>query len=372
MALPIFTFVYRPGGTNQYNVFSDWPSLMGALHRVEGRKILEFDDSSSNSPCVVPPGEWNMRDVVWAGFGPRRGATRTIVAIQEGAILRDLRMIGGQITIDNQATVTSPISDFQDGPASANHIHIGMRDDCGNAQLLNSGTAPLFDLGSPAPTKTRNVLFFCQNSLLNIRYRRTTPPQPKHALITHGGDVGLVINFIGQNQTGDKLVKPPATALFGALSSSTQIHVDNINANGNEFGPVTRIQRKVQPQPPLPPARSHVQPAPDPLPPGDLGEITLPNVLLRCDGNGNAGAGFTVTLPKIAGGFLFSAQDPMPLYTGGSEIIIAEVAGGNKLEVAPSAGDTIDGSTAPIKIKGHESRTLISDGAENWITIAGD
>jgi hypothetical protein len=280
-------------------------------------------------------------------------------------------MIGGQITIDNQATATSPISDFVDGPSSANHVQIGMRDDCGNAQLLNSGTAPLFDLGNPAPTKARNVLFFCQNSLLNIRYRRT-PPQSKHPLIAHGGDVGLTINFIGQNQTGDQLVKAPGKALFGALSSSTQIHVDNINGSGNEFGPVTRIQRKVQPQPPLPPARSHLQPPNASPAPGDLGQITLPNVFLRCDGNGSGGAGFTVTLPKIAGGFLFSAQDPMPLYTGGSEIIIAEVAGGQKLQVAASPGDTIDGSTAAIKIKGHEARTLISDGADNWITIASD
>jgi hypothetical protein len=369
MALPLVTFVFRPGATPHDNVFSDWALLMAALGEVEGRKILEFDDSVT-SPCVVPPGSWNMRDVVWAGYGPRPGATRTLVVIREGAILPEWRMIGGQITIDNQATTTSPVSDFKDGPGSANHVHIGMRDDCGNIQLLNSGTAPLFDLGNPTPPQSRNVLFFCQNSLLNIRYRRTTPPQSKHALITHGGDVGLVINFIGQNQTGDKLVKSPAKALFGALSSSTQIHVDNINANENEFGPVTRIQRKVQPQPPLPPAQSHVQPAPDPLPPGELGEITLPNVLLRCDGNGIAGAGFTVTLPKIAGGFLFSAQDPMPLYTGGSEIVIAEVAGGNKLEVAASPGDTIDGSTAAIKIKRKGARTLISDGADNWITTA--
>ena len=160
MALPLVTFVFRPGGTPHDNVFSDWSLLMAALSAVEGRKILEFDDSVI-TPCVVPPGIWNMRDVVWAGYGPRPGKPRTIVVIKEGAVLPELRMIGGQITIDNQATTTSPISDF-DVPGS-HHIQIGMRDDCGNAQLLNSGTAPLFDLGNPAPGKSRNVFFFCQN-----------------------------------------------------------------------------------------------------------------------------------------------------------------------------------------------------------------
>lgn len=68
---------------------------------VEGRKILEFDDSVV-TPCQIPAGNWPMKDVMWAGFGPRQGQPRTNVAILSGAEFTDLRKIGGQITIVNQ------------------------------------------------------------------------------------------------------------------------------------------------------------------------------------------------------------------------------------------------------------------------------
>jgi hypothetical protein len=167
-------------------------------------------------------------------------------------------------------------------------------------------------------------------------------------------------------------MKPPAKALFGALSSSTQIGVENINVDGNDFGPVTRIQRRVQPRPPKPPAKSHNQPNSASPADGELGQITLPNVLLRCDGNGSDGNGFTVAIPQIAGGFLFSMQDRTVLYTGGQEIIVAEIAGGDKLQVRAAPGDTIDGSTAAVNIEAHQARTFASDGWNNWITIVGD
>jgi hypothetical protein len=159
---------------------------------------------------------------------------------------------------------------------------------------------------------------------------------------------------------------------LGALSSATQIAAENINVDGNVFAPVTRIQRWVLPKPPSPPATSHDQPDELEPPPGELGQIPLPNALLRCDGHGTNGNGFTVALPKIVGGFRFSALDQVPLYTGGQEIVVAEVAGGQKLEVEPSSGDTINGLSAAIKIKGHEARTFASDGLDNWIMIVGD
>jgi hypothetical protein len=55
-----------------------------------------------------------MKDVMWAGFGPRQGVPRTTVAILSGAEFTDLRMIGGQITIVNEAknSAPSPVSDF--------------------------------------------------------------------------------------------------------------------------------------------------------------------------------------------------------------------------------------------------------------------
>src|SRR6186713_1972744 len=38
-------FVFRPGGVQQDNVFTNWETLVDAMLTVEGRKILEFDDS---------------------------------------------------------------------------------------------------------------------------------------------------------------------------------------------------------------------------------------------------------------------------------------------------------------------------------------
>ena len=133
---PVIAFVFRPGGNQKDNVYTDWSKLVTKLNSVEGRKILEFDDSLS-SPCVIPPGTWNMSDVMWAGFGPRGGVTRSHVVISDvngPVVLLGLRMIGGQITLENRADGTSPISDFIDG---SNHVHIGMRDDCGNTQIFN-------------------------------------------------------------------------------------------------------------------------------------------------------------------------------------------------------------------------------------------
>jgi hypothetical protein len=350
---PVASFVFRPGGTAGNNVFTDWPSLMTALGSVEGRKILEFDDSAltGGKPCLIPPGTHPMRDVMWAGFGPKKGAPRSNVAIVEGARFTELRMIGGQITIDNRATTTSPIDDFVDGGAEANHIQIGMRDDCGNTQIMNSGTAPLFDFGKS------NVLLFAQNCLLGIDIRNG----PLHPLIRQKTGGVLTINLIGQSQVGQNLVASEigATMRFGALSSATQIAVRQDTILGsNDFAPVTRIQRKVRPRPPLAPTKTALA----------VDTFAKPNELLRCDGHGEDGQGFTQPLPQIKGGF--SVRAGIPLYTGGQEIVVAEVAGGKKLSVQASSGDTIDGSAAAVRFRAHESRIFASDGESDWITIA--
>jgi hypothetical protein len=377
------TFVLRPNGSACGNVFVDWPSLMSALRPpqnaffVEGRKVIEFDDSLEPTGCVIPPvplGQlpYDMQDVMWTGFGPRAGKPRSVIRIQEGARFSNLRMIGGQITIVNEASTISPISDFSEN--LVHQVQIGLREDGGNAQLINPGAAPLFDLGPPNANK--KVFFFIQNTLVGIgAIIEGQSIRSEFPLIGNDGGVDCTLNFIGQNQTGERLVRGGGVR-FGALSSSTQIGADNAFAAtppaANKFAPVTRIQRKVQPHPPRPPARSHAQPpVPNPLD-GELGRIDLPNTLLRCDGNGADGSGFEVRLPHIKSGFTFSAQLPVPLYTGGQEIVVAEVAGGDNLRVRAAAGNTIDGATEPVRIRAGESRIFASDGESNWITIASD
>jgi hypothetical protein len=343
-------FVFRPGGIPGANVFTDWPSLISAMSGVEGRKILEFDDSlvAPAAPCKIPPGNWPMKDVMWAGFGPRPGVPRTAVAILSGAVFTDLRMIGGQITITNQATgaALSPVSDF----GNRDHVHIGLRDDCGNAQLVNQGDVPMFNLGS------KSALFFLQNCLFGM----PTPDIPKpFPLIRHMGQSQLTLNLLGQNQTGPNVVHSEggALVLFGALSSSAQVAMDqtSISDNGGtySFGPQGRIQRLVIPRPPALPATASQA-------------FSTPNVLIRCNGTP---PGFTQDLPAIADGFKIGTSS-VSLYSGGQEVVVAEVVGGSHLNVRPGSGDTIDGSANPVHIAKHGSRTFVSDGVSNWIAIS--
>jgi hypothetical protein len=344
-------FVFRPGGVQSGNVFTDWTALVDALPTVEGRRIIEFDDSIV-SPCVIPalpPGRtsWEMKDVSWAGFGPRPGIPRTKVDIVEGAVFTRLRIIGGQITITNRATQTPPISDL----LALDHVHIGLRDDAGTTELINAGAAPLFHIAADG------AVFFVQNSVIGvasahplIRYTATNRP--------------LFLNLLGLNQTGNNLVAagPGAKVLFGALSSAAQVGADqgSTTLNGEvRFGPVGRIQRQVLPLPPLAPATSALVP--------DVSRqfFTLPNVVLRCDGRV---PGFLQPLPRIVGGFTMGIAGAVAVYSGGQEVVVAEVSGGTGLKVCPDPHDTIDGFPGPVSIGAHESKTFVSDGVSNWVT----
>jgi len=337
-------FVFRPRGIPGGNVFTDWQLLISAMSGVDGRKMLEFDDSLA--PCEIPAGTWPMKDVMWAGFGPRPGKPRTRVAILSGAEFTNLRMIGGQITIVNLAMppAPSPVSDFLD----LDHVQIALRDDCGNTQIVNQGDVPMFDLGS------NSAFFFVQNSLFGM----PTPDVPKPSpLIRHRAPSRLILNLLGQNQTGPNLVSSEegASVLFGALSSSAQVAVyqPGIPEEALNFGPQGRIQRLVIPRPPAPPATASQA-------------FNTPNVLVRCDGT----SGFTQDLPGITDGFWIGLNINVNLYSGGQEVVVAEVVGGSKLKVSPAPGNTIDGETDPVKIGKYGSRTFVSDGVSNWITIS--
>jgi hypothetical protein len=340
-------FVFRPGASPATGVFDNWLQLINAMDQVEGRKFLEFDDSVAT--CQIPAGTWPMEDVMWGGFGPQPTRPRSTVEILDGARFTDLRMIGGQITIVNKASSVSPISDF----SARAVVQIGLRDDCGNAQIANQGSLALFDIG------TNPGQFFVQNSLFGI----STPGVPStFPIIRHTGTASLlIINILGLNQTGPNVVKSEAGAivLFGALSSAAQVAADQttITTDGVlSFGPIGRIQRLILPLPPAAPATSSL----------GIGDGLLqPNALIRCDGT----QPFTQVLPKIVGGFRIGNTN-VPLYSGGQELVVSEVVGGNKLSVGPSPGDTIDGDTEPVKIGRHGSRTFVSDGALNWISTS--
>lgn len=334
---PARAFVYRPGGTAGDNVYTDWMDLVNAMSSVEGKKMLEFDDSIA-TPCVIDHGVWEMKDVTWTGYAPRsvQGAYRAVVEIKEGAVFRNLRMIGGQITVKNSATATSPISDFH----GDNHVHIGLREDGGNSQFMNVGTVPMFSLGA------NPVKFFIQNCLFGIG---STSP-----LIGHTSGT-LQLTLLGQNRIGANVVAsaPGASVSFQVLTSAASIGADQTTITGAggtyTIAPLARIQRQILPLTPTAATANQI--------------IDTPNALIRCDGT----VGFTQVLMKIVGGF---TNMTVAMYSGGQELVVAEVTGGTHLKVAPASGDTIDGVAGPVPIAARGSRTFVSDGVSNWITTS--
>ena len=255
----------------------------------------------------------------------------------------------------NRATTTPPIADFNNG----DHVQIGLRNDAGNTELANEGGAPLFHV------QANSAIFFLQNCLFGVN---SLHPLIRYVIPPGAPPRPLFLNLLGQNQTGNNVVEasPGAPVLFGALSPAAQVGADQsrITDTGGilRFGPVGRIQRQVLPLPPAGPATGPLLP--------NVSEqfFTLPNVILRCDGRP---PGFVQRLPRINGGFTMGIAGAVAVYSGGQEVIVAELEGGPLLKVAPATGDKIDGvPNAEVRIAPHGSRTLVSDGVDNWITIS--
>jgi hypothetical protein len=243
-------------------------------------------------------------------------------------------MFGGSLTVFNRATTVSPIADFwtrrEPCPCGLNG---------GTCEFVNEGTEPMFDLGGNSAT------FFVQNSFWGLR---STAPLIRHT----AGDCRM--QFLGLTVAGKNMVASaaPARVIVNAISSATTIGANQTSTANFQYVPVARIQRRIVP--PNGPAPAAIDPA----------TIRIPNALLQLDGT----TAFTQSLPAIDGFLL--PQTTEPSYSGGQEIVIAEVKGGTGLQVEASQGNTIDGSTQPVPIAGHGSRTFISDGMSNWITVA--
>jgi hypothetical protein len=343
------------------NVATTWEGVMEKLSEPSrgGRRILEFDDTNQN--CVIPPGDsaYDMRDVSWAGLGPLTGRPRSKVVIADGAQFRNLRMIGGQITIINRATTISPVSDFGTPPNSISQVQIGMRDDCGSTHIVNQGTRPLFEVG------TNRVFFFLENCLFGVTILGDVSTSP--LIHVSGANNQLTLNLFGQTNLGENVVHAEGNAqvLIGAFGLGAQVAarqetITNPDHNPSGSGVLRisgpgRIQRQIFP--PL------TQPAVSES--GQLANLGLPNALIRCDGRMST----VLSLPRIVGEFTVVPGNGA-LYTGGQELIFSEVMGGSRLSVKPAPGDTIDGREVRVKIGRRGSRTFVSDGESNWITTA--
>jgi len=80
------TFVFRPGGVANKNVFTSWPALFAAASVVAGPRTVEFD--ASLAPTVIPAGAWDFGiwDVMFFGSTTTNFGDTT-VTIVDGATL---------------------------------------------------------------------------------------------------------------------------------------------------------------------------------------------------------------------------------------------------------------------------------------------
>lgn len=140
-------FVFRPGGVQEDNVYTDWAALVEAMTPVQGWKTIQFDDSLV-TPCVVPAGTWDMTNVEWTGF--LKGTVPVANAISLGGapsggdvILPNLRSFGGAINpIMNLNTGSAPVVI----PAQAIYVIESGEGTTGDfPQFNNVGPASFFD-----------------------------------------------------------------------------------------------------------------------------------------------------------------------------------------------------------------------------------
>jgi hypothetical protein len=349
---PRITFVYRPGGVQSGNIFTDVFDLKDALASVGGLKILEFDDSLE-SPIVLPRGTFPMHLVSWTGSAPRAGGVNQArVRVQEGCFLPGLRMISGQIEVECTAEQDAPVADFATGPRL---IQLGSRLDDGVPFLYCTGEAPFFDLGEPpgpCVIVVEGHWAEARNPSLVL-----TPP----ARIVKGEVVFRLRSFgsVGENMIDAAPETRVILDWYGGIESTNQ---SRILGRFEIRNPGVRPRNRILPQALAPsaapvPAEGAIEgPAPNVPQTGDLllFRPTTDQPILQ-------------TLPKIVGSFQSQGR---PKSTLGHQVIVKHAGTAGTVHVKPATGDRIDGEEEAVRIRPGESCIFESDGARNWWVVS--
>ena len=347
----MITFVFRPGGVQGGNVFTDFFELRDALASVEGLKILEFDDSIV-SPIELPPGTFPMHLVSWTGSAPRGGAVHARVRIPEGCLLPGLRMISGQVEVECTATDTPPVADFATG---ARLIQLGSRLDDGAPFVYCTGPAPLFDLGAlpnDAANQCAIVVSGHWGEATNIALTLT----PLARMISGR----VIFRLTSSGSIGENMIDAgPGTTVFldwgGGIESTKQSSILGTLTIRN---PGYRARNRFVPQATaagLAPVPSGVAIPANAMQTGDL--------LLFAPA---AGETVEQTLPKIVGAFLSQNR---PKSTLGHQVLVKNVGKG-KVDVSPAFEELIDTEPEAVRVGAGESCIFESDGVSNWYVVA--
>lgn len=358
-------FVFRPGGVAVDNVFTDWATLVAEMATVQGVKILQFDDSIS-TPCIIPAGTWDMKNVEWTGFlkttVPSANAISLGGAPSGGdVILPNLLSMGGAINpIVNLNTVSAPIV-LPAQAITAMEIGEGFTGDF--PQISNTGPAPFFDLSALGAGQV--FLLRMQGSISGAA-----------AAIQMGNSPGtfqISLYDSARIQAG-MVAGTNAAALFNIFYFGVSGQIGRMSAFAGTFnfgrpdsftGGAGWARFWM-----FPAAANQVNPAPS-----AVAFTTSTGLGMSTCLRFNTTAGdIAQTLPLIRaaapaiGSF---STTPGVLESTGLMVIIKNETGANNVNVSPNGTtpDTIDGGAGAVAVPAGGSRMFISNGVSNWSVV---
>lgn len=305
---------------------------------------------------VIPAGVWDMTQVEWIGYhNPLAvaGAGGIPVIVSDGASFENLRKIDGDVIVTNLNNLPNPapvamraagIFEFGTGPAGD------------FPQIINNGTAPFFD-GTAMPAGQAMTI------------RMAGPMRGSSRVVEMGAAAGSLIFSLFA----------PASVAVGMVAGTNPASVMSIAVQDNSiyfgqqpawagtlsFNGFTRFQTKFLPGM------------------GAGGVATPPSAVAFTSGTGLAmnttlrfdttAGNVAQTLPQIKVSVPVTGSTSLAdgsLVSEAMIVVLKNQIGANNVNVAPAAGNTIEGGAGPLVIPAGGSRILQSDGVSNWIVIA--
>jgi hypothetical protein len=357
-AAAYINFVFRPGGVQAGNVYTDWAELMAAANSVQGWKTIQIDNSQA--ACVIPAGVWDMTQTELVGFVTGALGAGPSVTVADGASFTNLRKVGGELTIVNANTVNAPVViAAAAGAAAVFEFGAGIFGDF--PQLNNTGGAPFWDMSALAAG---------QQFLIRMAGVITGTA----AAIQMGasqGTLSLSIFDCGRIQAGMIAGTDPAAIcsvfLFG---NSGQLCRQSAFAGTITYGRPNSFTGL--------PGWPRFWMFPASVSQGAIVPSAVPFVANTGLGMGaclrfNTTAGnIAQPLPTIRAAApaigSFSTTDGV-IESTGLVVIVKNEVGANAVNVSPAGADTINGGAGAVAVAQGAAKMFISDGVSNWISF---
>lgn len=133
------TFVFKPGGVREKNIYPDWPSLYADLIKNEGTRFIHIEDTLATAS--IPAGSYALEGVFIGGLS--QGSTLTF---EEGATLTGFPIFTYFLTVSSDST--TPIYTVNAGESIFISFQLAAKAIAGNfapfIQVANGGQLVLF------------------------------------------------------------------------------------------------------------------------------------------------------------------------------------------------------------------------------------